>query len=130
MDMKDTRLCQSISSEASSDPALSGLGFDWLSLISLLLPILQNLFQGCFPPADPPTPAATKEHLQEAYKDGQYDHSTLAPATRHAMRVAKQHGHKHHNKLTKEQAQALAIHTLDGIRTSADDVVQEAMSAS
>ncbi len=129
MDMKSTRLCQSASSESANDPALSGLGFDWISLItSLLLPILQNLFQGCFPPADPPSPAATKEHLQEAYNDGEYDHSTLAPAVRHAMRVAKQHGHHHH--LTKDQAKALAIHTLDAIRTSDDDVVQEAMSAS
>lgn len=138
MNMKSTRLCRASAEDASNDPVLSGIGFDPISLIiSLLLPIIQQLFTNCFPGPDP-TPASTKEHLVASYSgesspganDGQYDHGTLAPATRHAMHIAKQHGHTHHNKLTQEQAQAIAIHTLDNIRNSDDDIVQEAMSAS
>jgi hypothetical protein len=133
--MKSTRLCTAAATAASEDPALAGIGFDPISvIISLLLPVIQNLFKGCFPADNHPTPATTKEELAQSYhgesspgaNDGEYDRSVAAPVARHAKHIA----HSKHQNITKDQARAIAIHTLDNVRLGGDDVVQEAMSAS
>ena len=120
--MQPTRLCSAAATAAAFSPAL--VGFDpmtILTLITTLLPVFSNLFTTCFGPK--PTPASVKEHLSAVYDGTSYDNGTLRVATRKAMVNSRQHGHK----ISQDQAQALAVATLDQLRTADDDVLQEAI---
>jgi hypothetical protein len=107
--------------EAAAQNCVSAfpVGFDF-TIITQIITALVGIFQGCM---KPPTPAAARQHVQESYLNGHYDHGTLRIATHQAMRAA----HQAKTRISKEEATAVAIASLDQIRTSDDATIQAAM---
>ncbi len=110
----------------AAEEAASGLpvGFDpitILTIISALLPILQGLFSGCVKPN--PTPAETRDFVSQRYRHGQYGAGVL----NHAKRAAREEARNAGNPINRADAETVAIATLDTIRKSSDEDLQEAM---
>lgn len=123
----DLKLAATAASTAQNDPALVGVAPTWImTLLNLLIPGIPALFSSCLGPT--PTPATVKEQIEEAYNenDGTYSRSALGPVAHQARVTAR----RQRNRITVSQAQAIATHALDATRTSSDDDVQEALTAS
>ena len=109
--------------QAAADVAAPAfpVGFD-PTIIITIIQALVAIFSGCM---KPPTPNAARQHVLDAYHNGNYDNGTIRISTHQAMRAAK----RAKTRISKEEARATAIATLDQIRLSDDGTIQAAMDA-
>lgn len=95
------------------------VGFDF-TIITQIITALVGIFQNCM---KPPTPAAARQHVQDAYLNGNYDAGTLRIATHQALRAARKAG----TRISNEEARAVATASLDQIRNADDASILSVM---
>lgn len=131
MRVQDTQVCKAAANNAAADPQLAGIDpLTILTAVSGIYTMLMGLFAKC--QTTPPTPASTQEHLQAAFHDesNEYDRSVLGPAVIECKKQLRKDQQVHHlGKDGRAQATAMAVHSLDAIRTASSDAVGECFAA-
>ena len=100
----------------------SGLGFDPISLITILLPLLANCFKQTTSSQETP-----KSYLEDHYDEDtqSFDQSLVNRCRPQTRRAARKDGDR---KLTRDQLDTVTVATLNKARTEDSSVVAAVMS--
>ena len=118
--MGPCKLTRSIATAASQK-----VGFDFMSILTIItaaMPVLSNLIKISHPN---PTPQDYRREVTQRYRPKRETYQTrlLDQTTRALLSRSNEVG----KPLKEDQAEELAVHFLDGVRTGSNEDIQEAI---
>lgn len=113
--------CKIAQAAADDVAAQIPVGFDPTIIVTIITALL-GIFKGCMQPA---SPAEARRQVTDGYHNGGYDHGTVRVAKHQAKRAAR-HAK---TRISDDEANSIAVSTLDRIRLGSDEDIQEALGA-